>query len=97
VFLGFKIRGRGTNGGVLLAKEGRISESLKQGRLSVIQSGVPGVWRERQRFLGFEELDQGLMKGAAIGFLIFHLIMRGKLCCIFIRLIFHLPDKLVGH
>jgi hypothetical protein len=88
--------GRSTNGGVLLAKEG-ISESLKQGRLSVIQSGVPGVWRERQRFVGFEEFDQGLMKGVGISFFIAPLLMRGKIRCIFIRLIFHLPDKLVGH
>jgi len=89
-------RGRGTKWGVLLADKG-ISESLKQGRVSVIQRGVPGVWREGRRFVGFEEFDQGLMKGAAIGFFIVPLLMRGKLRCIFIRLIFHIPDVLVGH
>jgi hypothetical protein len=61
--------------------------------MSVIQSGVPGVWAERG-FVGFEDLYQGMMKGIPIGFIY---LVRGKRRSTLISLIFDLPDVLIGH
>ena len=64
--------------------------------MSVIQCGVPGVWAERG-FVGFKDFDQGMIEGVPIGFLIVPYCVRGQLRCIFISLIFDLPDVLIGH
>jgi hypothetical protein len=64
--------------------------------VSVIQCGVPGVWAERG-FVGFKDFDQGMIEGVPIGFLIVPNCVRGKLRCIFISLIFDLPDVVIGH